>query len=361
VNDWTARDIPAPDYLMGSLFSTTSRVQIAGPTGLGKTNFGFALAAAMAAGKDFLHWRCARPARVLYVDGEMSRSLMKQRIDDALRRIGGVPRGQLFCLCKDDVDDMPPLNIKIGQNYVDAKIAEIGGVDFVVFDNVQSLIPGNMKEEDDWAAALPWIKSLTKRRIGQLWFHHTGHDTSHGYGTSTREWQLDTVGLMEKVDRPGADIAFALKFSKTRQKTPANRLDYEPVTVLLENDAWSCSGASKSPPAKKPPSPKAQAFYHALTDALAAKGAARVTSDEWKASCLNRGLLNEADAHSARSLMSKYRLELIAANWVCVDDNEVGLGAADETVAGRLRNHRATVEAQPAQPSRNHSATAPQP
>ncbi len=41
------------------------------------------------------------------------------------------------------------------------------------------------------------MQSLTKRRIDSMWINHTGHNKSPSYGTSTREWQLDTVKVQE--------------------------------------------------------------------------------------------------------------------------------------------------------------------
>jgi hypothetical protein len=29
--------------------------------------------------------------------------------------------------------------------------------------------------------------------IAQVWLHDTGHDTTKGFGTKTREWEMDTV------------------------------------------------------------------------------------------------------------------------------------------------------------------------
>ena len=55
-------------------------------------------------------------------------------------------------------------------------IAKVGGVDGIVFDNIMSLISGDMKEEDGWRQTLPLVTSLTKRGIAQVWLHHTGHD-----------------------------------------------------------------------------------------------------------------------------------------------------------------------------------------
>src|SRR6478672_9367364 len=68
--EWLDRDLPEPDRVLGDLLSTTSRVLIVGPTGLGKTMFGIATAMAMAEGQAFLHWKAGRKCRVLYVDGE---------------------------------------------------------------------------------------------------------------------------------------------------------------------------------------------------------------------------------------------------------------------------------------------------
>jgi AAA domain len=52
---WLNRELPEIDHLLGELMSTTSRVLLIGPTGLGKTNFCLALAAHLAAGRNFLH------------------------------------------------------------------------------------------------------------------------------------------------------------------------------------------------------------------------------------------------------------------------------------------------------------------
>src|SRR5208282_3646421 len=97
-----------------------------------------AMASSIAAGRGFLHWTAPRPARVLFVDGEMSRRLMKVRLADAARRLGQIP-DTLSVVCRDDVGDMPPLNTTGGQAYIDNIIERLGGVDLVIFDNVQSL------------------------------------------------------------------------------------------------------------------------------------------------------------------------------------------------------------------------------
>jgi hypothetical protein len=199
---WLTRDIPEPDFMLGELLSTTSRSELIGPTGIGKTNVLIAMALAVADGHDFLHWRgCGKPRQVLYIDGEMSRRLTKKRLADAARRHGSMPP-TFHCLNREDFQDLPPLNTENGQKFIDAAIEAISGADCVIFDNVQALLSGDMKDEEPWQQTLSWIRDLTRRGVGQIWAHHTGHDETHGYGSKTREWQLDTVALLERIECP---------------------------------------------------------------------------------------------------------------------------------------------------------------
>jgi hypothetical protein len=187
VRAWLDKEITAPEFVLGELLSTTSRAEIIALTGLGKTNFTMALGFAIADGSPFLHWRTAEgPHRVLFIDGERSRRLVKRRIKDAVRWHGGVP-DTFYLLNREEIPDLLPLNTEAGQRLIDGVIDAIGGIDFTIFDNVQSLLAGDMKEEASWEQTLPWIRDLTRREIGQAWIHHTGHDEAHGYGTKTRE------------------------------------------------------------------------------------------------------------------------------------------------------------------------------
>src|SRR5690348_2463826 len=83
---WPDRKIPPRVRLLGDFVTNTSRAFIVGRTGLGKTLVGLAMACGMATGAGFLHWRSDRPARVLYIDGEMPAELIKERVIDMLAR-----------------------------------------------------------------------------------------------------------------------------------------------------------------------------------------------------------------------------------------------------------------------------------
>jgi hypothetical protein len=322
IEEWLARDLPAPDFIMGSWLSTTTRGLLVGPTGLGKTNLALALALHMAAGSDFLHWRGQRPCKALYIDGEMSRRLFKQRIEDAVNRLGERPAG-FHALSHEDIEKFAPLNTRAGQGYIEQLIAAIKP-DFIVFDAIMCLLAGEMKEGQSWAAIMPWVRSLTRRRIGQLWLHHTGHDESRSYGDKTKEWQLDTVMHMEVVAREDADVSFALEFRKARERTPATRADFQRARVAIVGDEWTVDVTASVRPGHV--SPLGEKFLDALHNALCGDtvqhyGRRAVTLELWKTECFKIGILDRDKPPKPTSeLWSKYRLELIAANRIACDD-----------------------------------------
>ena len=77
---WLTRKLPLRDYLLGTVFCTTSRWLIFGDTGIGKTLFALSMAGAMASGRSFLGWAGKRRARVMYFDGEMPAETFKERM-----------------------------------------------------------------------------------------------------------------------------------------------------------------------------------------------------------------------------------------------------------------------------------------
>jgi hypothetical protein len=319
VAEWRERILPALVLLMGAWLTTTTRALITAATGLGKTNFGLALAMRAAAGLDFLHWTAHRAARVLYVDGEMSRRLLRDRVLAEAQRIGADPES-FFALSHQDIPGgMKALNTPEGQAWMNAFIKKIGGVDLIILDNIMSLTTGDQKESEPWRQTLPWALSLTAREIGQIWIHHTGHDESRSYGDKTREWQMDAVAHFDRVERDDTDISFAMKFEKARERTPPNRDDFQDVKIALVNDQWEHELSRAQRPDKI--SPQAARALDALRNVIAGDQAtplpggrrAAATAD-WKAECVLLGLIDaEAKPHSARTLFAKYRRELVGA------------------------------------------------
>lgn len=357
VDGWINRDIPEPDRLLGDLLTTTSRMFLVGRTGLGKTMFALGIAAGIASGAGFMHWRSSRPARVLYIDGEMPTELIKPRAQDAVRRLKGakILPGNLLIFGRDietearrvypRLPPFAPLNTEAGRAFLMALIDAIGGVDLIVFDNVMSLVSGDQKDEVPWTETLPLVQALTDRRIGQLWLDHTGHNSDRQYGSSTKAWRFDAVGVMTplKDDADPRSTAFNLSFDhpgKARRRTPDNWQQFAALTVRLADGEWNWTATTQG--TAKPEQgvkPAAIAQHEALVAVLVRKGAPAATRAEWYAECVQRGLHTAvpdgASGTTRGSLMANFRArmsELVTAHWIQVSGEAVmDLRAAVQT------------------------------
>ena len=72
--------------------------------------------------------------------------------------------------------------------------------------------------------------------MAQIWLHHTGHDKTKGFGTKTKEWEMDTVAKLNFADE--SHEAFTMEFTKARLRTPANADEFKPRTISLGPDGW---------------------------------------------------------------------------------------------------------------------------
>lgn len=244
VSAWLQRDLPPRDYLLGDLMCTTSRVVIIGATGIGKTLFCLDIAGAMAAGADFLGWKGRRRARVMYLDGELPAETFKERLEIIADRYG--EDIELFAYNRDVLgpDEMPPLNSETGRAWLSREIETVKP-DAIFFDAIMCLLGGSMAEEESWAPVKELVRLLSARRIAQVWLHHTGHDATKGFGTKTREWEMDTVIMLSKLEDGGDDpsAAFQLEFTKARMKTPENFKQFATRIVRCTEDGFTSEDA----------------------------------------------------------------------------------------------------------------------
>jgi hypothetical protein len=271
--EWEAREIEPEDSLLGP-FSTTTRTEISADTGLGKTMLGLALAHAMAIGSCFLHWTSVRPGRVLFVDGEMPQGLIKARLKIARAWFGSdepLGRDKLCVLSAADFEDMQPLDTAEGARWLLDMMDKLGRFDHVTLDNRASLAGGDLAGDDASTTALKLLqRQITKLNAGQTWLHHTGLQLDRGYGRKSREWELDSVAVGERLeDLSGSDVAMRLSFKKSRRRTPENRADYAPIEIELREGQWFWHSSEVPPGKLKPLGSNQQAVFDAATKLLA--------------------------------------------------------------------------------------------
>ena len=148
-------------------------------------------------------------------------------------------------------------------------------------------------------AALGEIAHPTINRAN--WFHHTGHDETKSYGSKAREWQMDIVILMERIEVPGADLSFSFKFTKAREKTPENRADFEPVTMSLQDDKWTYS---------QTPTPKTQLGLNqrVMLGILADAMPAGLEQEEWHAKAKEAGITTRQRLYEVKRDLKERKL-----------------------------------------------------
>jgi hypothetical protein len=323
---WLTRELPVPEPICGTWLTKTSRVLLWAPTGIGKTLLALALGVWRANGLPFLHWPEAngRKMRVLYIDGEMSSRLLKERLVDESKRLGIEPDPDTFVAASwEDIPNFQPLNTPAGQRAIN-KMIHLHKPDLIIFDNIMSLLSGNMKETEQWDAVKPWVKSLTKHKIAQLWIHHSGHDETRAYGDKTKEWIMDTVMSLERVERPDTDVSFLLSFKgKKRECKPSNRHEFADVRIALVDDKWVHD--AKPVAKRKKLDGEIEKFYEALLRAARTsktkqrKDQPTATVDEWSRECVTMGVLESTERGPMKTFYS-YRKRLVGANWVACND-----------------------------------------
>ena len=333
LRSWLDRVLPPRDYLLGDVLCTTSRWLIYGSTGVGKTLFSAEMAGAIASGSKFLNWSGRRPARVIYLDGELPAETFRERMGLVAQQFGAdLP---LYGFSRDVLgqDDMPPLNTPEGERWLDREI-ELIKPDAIFFDSIMSLLVGNMSDEESWAPLKPLIRRLSAQRIAQVWLHHTGHDTSKGYGTKTREWELDTVLALTPASDDGTTIL--ADFTKARLRTPATRDQFKARNLTRGPDGWGSIDAEISRGAGSRPTEVAQIrkaildAYDRLADGVNlepgfdGKAVRKVDVDSVRDEVKSRGYLDTGErgqlTSTARSLFRRAKNHLLSQEQVIEGD-----------------------------------------
>jgi hypothetical protein len=321
--EWLKRDIRQPDPLLGHVFMAGSRTLLAAESGLGKSMIAMAWATAISLGSDFLHWKAYRPANVLYIDGELPQYILQKRaklaygfFDIDVTR-SDIPPGPLL-LSHTDHLDMPSIDTPEGQAWLDRQIQKMGKIDFIVFDNLQALCSAGMKDEEGWLSLKPYVRKLASRGIGQLWIHHTGRNTSRAYGTSAREWGMQTVIVAEACGSQDVGPCFTLKFPKATDRDPTNANDFSTVTLTLENGKWSCAEAKED---DSTDTPKSILIALAALEAATVEHGRKVPWKAWRERMKQAGISSSKKPESQDKACARARDQLVERDKVLDNRN----------------------------------------
>jgi RecA-family ATPase len=144
------------------------------------------LAVAVAGGADFLHWKCVKPRKVIYFDGELAEVTITERLKLALDGLSqserALARDNLIIFNRDAAFnelgvELRAIDTSLGKQQVEFLVAQ-HGADLAVFDSRFSLLDAEMKEEGSVAKRL--TLSMRNRRCCNIWLHHSGKDAKRG-------------------------------------------------------------------------------------------------------------------------------------------------------------------------------------
>jgi len=169
----------------------------------------------------------------MFIDGELPVETFKERMQLVADRYGrDIP---FFGYNREDLgfDAMPPLNTPLGQEWLRREIEAIKP-DLVIFDSIMCLLVGSMQDEATWAPMKPLVCELSARKIAQVWFNHA-NDLGKSFGDKTREWEMDTVAKLSKIEDD--ETAIRLDFLKARLRTPKTAGQFVPL-IIRPSDDW---------------------------------------------------------------------------------------------------------------------------
>ena len=232
------KEIPPRKNLLAPWLPSQGLCMIYSTRGLGKTWLALEIAYAVSSGGNFLNWEAESPLGVLYIDGEMPLSLMKERLSQ-IENSRGKKIGNLFKILSPDAQQfgIPDLSTREGQEQIDALMGD--EIKLVVLDNLSTLIrSGKESESDSWLPVQEWALRLRSRGKSVLLIHHAGKGGQQR-GTSRREDVLDTVIALRNSDNHNADTGtrFEVHFEKNRGLYGINIKPFEAhLETHLSND-----------------------------------------------------------------------------------------------------------------------------
>lgn len=234
---WDALDklaIPTRETLMGDWFRAADYGVIFGRRGLGKSWQALSLACALAQGRDLGPWKCAKPRRVLYVDGEMALDDFRDRV----RSLGGGCENFLT-LSHQSVFDHSQSSLCLSertQQVETTRFCEREKVDVLFLDNGACLFRGVAENDADEFRDLieNWLLDLRRRGIAVVLILHAGRSGAIR-GTSKREDAAFWILRLDEVAGAGdggVGARFITRFAKNRnavEDPPPLDWHYEPV------------------------------------------------------------------------------------------------------------------------------------
>ena len=235
------------EWILDGLLRQRDLMMIHAWRGLGKSQFALHMAYAVASGGPCLKWRAPKARPVLYLDGELPLTTLRERMSHLISGsdVELSDPDYLQFITPDIMPDGLIANLARpeGQAMLDDAIKkqETG---LVIIDSISTLCSaGRENEAESWLPIQEYALKLRRRGIAIIFIHHDGK-SGQQRGTSRREDILDTViHLIRPSDYDGTEGArFEVHFTKTRGLYGDAVNPFEAVMIVRDNKTeWSIS------------------------------------------------------------------------------------------------------------------------
>jgi hypothetical protein len=233
IDSFLKLELPPRCCLMSPWLPSSGLTEVYATRGLGKTYFALNVGYAVAAGTEFLGWKCPTPKRVLYIDGEMPASDMQERLK-SIRRDNTMVSGN-FKLITPDLHPYTIPNLATLEGQLELK-ESTDQADLIIVDNISTLCrTGKENESDNWTPVQQWALKMRSEGRSVLFVHHANKNGGQR-GTSGREDVLDTVIALRrpKGSSPTESANFEVHFEKNRGFTGEDAREFS-ATMSIDN------------------------------------------------------------------------------------------------------------------------------
>ncbi len=282
--DLLAMELPPRTDILAPLLACDSAALVYGPSGIGKSFFALGIAWAVASGGSFLGWQAPRPARVLYVDGELGATELRER----LALFGSPPERLTLSAHGLGTGRLLDLGEQAGMAQL---MTAWQGPELVVLDSLSTLAGLASGDPERWDRLQRFLLHQRRSRRSVLMVHHINKE-GELHGTTKRKNALDLLMAL-RWPRDGAvsgNARFEVHFEKTRRHQGPPLM---PLLAELQTDETG-HGRWRWEPAERGRLERAAELLNrslAARDAADALGVSRATLYRLKAAAHAKGLL----------------------------------------------------------------------
>jgi hypothetical protein len=171
-------------------------------------------------GMEYGPWKCEKPHKVLYVDGEMPQKSMQDR----LKLLNPDHSGDLYILSREEIVNKLEMHLNLCEKCQQEALLEYcvrESFKVIFLDNLSSLCWGMKENEaDSWEQVLSWLLMFRGAGIAIVIVHHANRDGNDMRGTSRREDAADWVIKVSpsfRLANMENGTAFTTAFTKNRE------------------------------------------------------------------------------------------------------------------------------------------------